>query len=97
MNKEELYRKFGVDSDYLESSAAEYEDPSWEKMRFGEITQGRPRISAEPLCTVTVKVPLSRISAIKSAAEKRGVSRSDFLRQAIDNELISSYSQHSKN
>ena len=91
MNKDELYKKFGVDSNYIEASAAEYENPSWDKMQFGEITQGRPRISNEPLCTVTVKVPESRISAIKRAAEKRGLSRSDFLRQAIDNELISAH------
>jgi len=89
MRKEDLYRKFGVDADYIEESAAEYESPSWEGMRFGTITQGRPRISDEPLCTLTVKVPESRISAIKNAAAKKGVSRSDFLRQAIDNELIS--------
>ena len=91
MNRDELYKKFGVDSDYLEAGAAEYESPTWEKMQFGKITQGRPKISDEPLRTVTVKVPESRISAIARAAEKRGTSRSDFLRQAIDNELLSTY------
>jgi len=89
MSQDKLYEKFGVNPEYLEASAAEYENPSWEKMQFGKITQGRPRVSDEPLRTVTVKVPESRIFAIKSAAEKRGVSRSAFLRQAIDNELIS--------
>ena len=89
MSQDQLYKKFGVDSEYIEISAAEYENPSWEKMQFGKITQGRPRVSDEPLCTITVKVPESRTRAIKIAAERRGISRSDFLRQAIDNELVS--------
>lgn len=89
MKASELHKKFGVTPEYLEESAAEYESVSWDTMRFGEITQGRPRLSNEPLSTLTVKVPESRVAAIKMAAEKRGVSRSDFLRQAIDNELLS--------
>ncbi len=89
MKNDELHKKFGVTPEYIEESAAEYESTSWSKMRFGEIIQGRPKISDEPLKTLTVKVPESRINAIKVAAAKKGLSRSDFLRQAIDNELIS--------
>lgn len=89
MKKDELHKKFGVTPEYLEEQAAEYESSSWDAMKFGAIIQGRPKISEEPLKTLTVRVPESRLIAIKNAAAKKGISRSDFLRQAIDNELIS--------
>jgi len=88
MSNEELHKKFGVDAQQLDEWAAEYESASWEGMNFGKIIQGRPRISSEELKTITVKVPASRIAAIQNAANKSGMSRSEFLRQAIDNEII---------
>ena len=88
MNNEELHKKFGVTADELDKRAAEYESTAWENMSFGEIIQGRPKLYDEELKTITVKVPASRVTAIQNVADKRGVSRSEFIRQAIDNELI---------
>jgi predicted DNA binding CopG/RHH family protein len=88
MNNEELHKKFGVTAEQLDARAAEYESKSWAGMGFGEIIQGRPRVFNEELRTLTVKVPASRIVAIQNAARKSGMSLSEFLRQAIDNELI---------
>jgi predicted DNA binding CopG/RHH family protein len=87
MKKGELHKKFGVTDERLDAWAAEYENESWEGMKFGKIIQGRPRLYNEELKTITVKVPASRIAAIQDAANKSGMSRSEFLRQAIDNEL----------
>jgi predicted DNA binding CopG/RHH family protein len=88
MKTEDLHKKFGVTDEQLDTWAAEYESESWDGMRFGKIIQGRPRIYDEELKTITVKVPVSRIAAIQNAIDKSGMSRSEFLRQAIDNELI---------
>jgi predicted DNA binding CopG/RHH family protein len=88
MRKEALHAKFGVTDEHLDKRAAEYEKESWDRMSFGKIVQGRPKIHDEELKTITVKVPVSRIAAIQNAANKNGMSRSEFLRQAIDNELM---------
>ncbi|MDR1088559.1 MAG: ribbon-helix-helix domain-containing protein [Coriobacteriales bacterium] len=88
MNKKELHTKFGVTDEQLDAWAAEYENESWDGLSFGTIIQGRPRIYNEELKTITVKVPVSRIAAIQHAASKNGMSRSEFVRQAIDNELM---------
>jgi predicted DNA binding CopG/RHH family protein len=88
MKTEELHKKFGVTDEQLDTWAAEYENESWDGMSFGKIIQGRPRLYDEELKTITVKVPASRIAAIQNAASKNGMSRSEFVRQAIDNELV---------
>jgi len=88
MNNKELHKKFGVSAKQLDEWAAEYESETWEKVDFGKSVHGRPRISDEELKTLTVKVPASRIAAIQDAANRSGISRSEFLRRAIDNELI---------
>jgi hypothetical protein len=54
---------------------------------------GRPRMyEDDELRTVSFRLPLSRISAIERAAERKGESRSEFLRDAVDKALISSAS-----
>jgi len=88
MSNDELYKKFGVTDENLNGWAAEYESRSWDDMSFGEIIQGRLRISSEELKPITVKIPASRIVAIQRITQKNGLSRSEFLRQAIDNEII---------
>ena len=88
MSNDTLHKKFGVTSKQLDEWAAEYEGESWDTMSFGQIIQGRPRISSEELKPITVKVPASRVAAIQNIARKNGLSRSEFLRQAIDNEII---------
>ena len=88
MNNDELNKKFEVSEEQLNEWAAEYESESWDKMSFGKIIQGRPRVSDEELKPITVKVPASRLAAMQYITSKNGISRSEFLRQAIDNEII---------
>ena len=88
MNSEELHKKFGVTAEQLDTWADEYESDDWSHMRFGEITVGRPRIADEPLDSITVKVPRSRSVAIKRIQQEKGITKSDFIRRAIDNELM---------
>ncbi len=48
----------------------------------GKIEVGRPRLSREPLVTMTFKIPESDARRIQSACEHEGASRSEFLRRA---------------
>ena len=88
MNREELHEKFGVTSEQLDTWADEYESEDWSHMRFGEVTIGRPRIADEPLDSITVKVPHSRAVAMKRVQQEKGITKSDFVRRAIDRELM---------
>ena len=88
MSNDELRRKFGVTGEQLDEWAAEYESADWSHMRFGEIINGRPRVSEEPLDSITVKIPRSRAVAMKRLQEETGMTRSEFVRRAIDDELM---------
>ncbi len=70
----------------LDSMAAEYEDGTWGG--HGEVSRGRPRIYDEDMETVSFRIPKSRIAAIEAVVRKRGESKSDFFRDAIDQALL---------
>ena len=88
MNEDALLEKFGVTAEQLDEKAAEYEADDWSGMEFGEITPGRPKVFSEPLESITIKVPRSRVIAMRRVAAEKGTSRSDFIRRAIDHELL---------
>lgn len=88
MSNEELRERFGVTADQLDAWADEYESADWSRMRFGEVINGRPRVSDEPLDSITVKIPRSRVMAMKRMQQETGVTRSEFVRRAIDHELM---------
>jgi hypothetical protein len=75
-----------TDADFDEM-AKEYEDGTWEGT-LGKVVYGRPRISDEDARSVSFKLPLSRIAAIDRVAAKAGKTRSEFLRDAVDQALI---------
>ena len=87
-DNDELRRRFGVTGEQLDAWADEYEDPDWSQMRFGEVRSGRPRVADEPLDSITVKIPHSRAVAMARIQEQTGMTRSEFVRRAIDNELM---------
>lgn len=86
---DELREHFGVTGEQLDAWADEYESDDWSHMAFGEIIQGRPRLANEPLDTIAIKIPRSRSNAIKRIQEETGITRSAFIRQAIEHELVS--------
>ncbi len=89
MSNEELHEKFGVTAEELDAWADEYESADWSHMRFGKIVSGRPRVAEEPLDSITVRIPHSRVVAMKRIQQESGITKSDFVRRAIDNELMS--------
>ena len=64
--------------DDIEKECAEYEAGTWEG-RMERIRVGRPPVADEPLVTVTVKFPASMVAAI----DRKGGSRSDYIRRAV--------------
>lgn len=88
MNDKELYEKFGVTKEEIEKRDAEYEGADWSHMEFGEVTAGRPKLYDEPMKTIVVKVPASRVEAIGRTAAKHNETRSAWVRRAIENELV---------
>lgn len=88
-NKEEIYKKFGVTDDQLDAWADEYESKDWSHMHFGKVINGRPRISDEPLDSITVRIPHSRVMAMNRIQKEKGITKSEFVRDAIDDKLLS--------
>lgn len=67
----------------LEGEAAEYEAGVW-KGGLTHLRIGRPHICDEELGTVTFRAPLSKIAAMELKAQEKGVSKSQFMREALD-------------
>jgi len=87
MNTEELEKKFGVTADELEKSAEAYESGEWPAGRTTRI--GRPPFyDDDELESITFRLSKSRIRAIEAILAEKGKTRSEFLREAVDQALI---------
>ena len=70
----------------LDELAEEYETGTWEG--HGKVSQGCPRMYDEDMETVSFRLPKSRIFSIEVVAESRGKTKSEFIREAIDQALL---------
>ena len=87
MDTKELEKKFGVTADELEKSAKAYESGEWPEGRTTRI--GRPPFyDDDELESITFRLRRSRVRAIEEIAAHKGESRSEFLREAVDQALI---------
>lgn len=68
--------------------ATEFEDGTWQSDET-EVTPGRPRLFDEDMETISFRLPQSRIHAVDVVAKRQGISKSEFLRRAIDAALVS--------
>ena len=75
-----------VTDERFDAMAEEYETGTWHGI--GEITMGRPKLYDEDLETVSFRLPKSRIAAVEAVARRRGESKSDFYRRAVDRALL---------
>jgi hypothetical protein len=75
-----------ITDDTLERLAAEWEGDIWEG-HLTDISVGRPRIMGEELVNLTFRVPKSRLAIIEAMARRKGETRSEYLREAIDKAL----------
>lgn len=65
----------------IESRASAWEDGSWDGSLV-EVRVGRPRLSDEPNANMSFKCPESGADLISRAAQKMGVKKSAFMRDA---------------
>lgn len=85
---ETLRRKYGLteaDLHRLDRDAQQYEQGVFPPGKTVPI--GRPPLSDEELVTVAFKIPKSKRDSMDASARHRGVTRSEFLRELIDQEL----------
>ncbi len=75
-----------ITDDQFDAMAEEYENGTWSGI--GEVTMGRPKLYDEDLETVSFRLPKSRIAAVEAVAKRRGESKSDFYREAVDRALL---------
>lgn len=88
MDRQQLNKMFGVTEEDLDDQAKEYEDETWNDGSFGAASPGRPRLYDEDMETVTFRLPRSKIRAVEAAAKKLGLSKSQFMREAIDERIL---------
>jgi len=89
VGKKELIEKFGMTSEELtelERDAIQYESGNWPEGKTTII--GRPPLyDGDELGNVTFRIRKSRLKALERASKQVGKSRSEFLRDAVEEAL----------
>ena len=67
----------------IERECEEYEAGTWSG-GLKNLRIGRPRYSDEELETVTFKAPKSKVEAMQQMAKEQGISKSEFMRRAME-------------
>jgi predicted DNA binding CopG/RHH family protein len=71
----------------IEAIADAFERGEW-LGNESKIVKGRPLMFDERLRPVTFKVPENKIAALDSKASSLGLTRSDYLRKLLDDDLV---------
>jgi len=71
-----------ITAEMLDKWAEPFENGSWPKGKT--VILGRPRLATEEVQPITVKLPRSKVLALEEIASNMGVSRSEVLREAVD-------------
>ncbi|WP_172135442.1 ribbon-helix-helix protein, CopG family [Adlercreutzia sp. ZJ473] len=87
MNDEQICSELGLTMGEVEEIVAKVEAGDLSDYDTSRVMAGRP-LEQEPMDTISLKIPRSRLQAVNRMAREAGVSRSEFVRRAIDNELI---------
>lgn len=87
MNDKELCEMFGTTVEDVESVVAKVESGDYSDFDFGKAIDGRP-MQRERMQMVSAPIGESRIAAITRITKELGISRAEFIRRAIDHELL---------
>ncbi len=87
MKDEQLIKEFGLTDEEVEQIVEKIESGDPSDFDASKAMDGRP-LEHEPMETISLKIPRSRVKAINRIAKEIGMSRSEFVRRAIDNELV---------
>ena len=83
---EAILASVGMTMEEVDSIAAACESGDYGMWDLSRVSYGSP--FDEEMTTISVRLPKSRVEAMKRATKKSGVSRSEFVRRAIDQELL---------
>ncbi len=89
MSDREISKAFGTTLEKIESDVAAVESGDLSAFDFNRAILGRPMVD-DKMESISLKIPHSRVVAIEKAAKEQGVTRSEFMRRAIDRELVAS-------
>ena len=87
MNDKELCEVFGLTLDEVEKEVEKVESGDYSSWDFSRTMLGSP-MENESFKMISAPIGESRIKAIKRITEETGMSRSEFIRRAIDHELM---------
>ena len=78
-----MNKALGLTEDELNKLGQEYENDTWDSSSLGKVIMGRPRIADEEIRPITVRLPISQITALDSRAKQLGSTRSGAVREAV--------------
>lgn len=83
---DEILSSIGMTNDDVDAIADACERGDYSMWDGSRVSYGSPL--KEEMTTISVRLPKSRVAAIERVAGKDGLSRSEFVRRAIDQELL---------
>lgn len=87
MNDKELCEMFGITLEDVEREAGKIERGDYSSWDFSRVMMGSP-MQNERMEMISAPVGESRIKAMKRVTREQGISRAEFVRRAIDHELM---------
>jgi len=76
-----------ITNEMLDEMAKKYEDGTWGG-KLGKLVVGRPSLADEEVKSVSFRLPVSKIAVMDARAEAKGKTRSEFIRETIESELV---------
>ena len=76
-----------ITEEMLDEMAKKYEDGTWGG-KLGKLVVGRPSLADEEVKSVSFRLPVSKIAVMDARAEAKGKTRSEFIRETIESELV---------
>ncbi len=83
---EEILASIGMTEADVDAIAEACESGDYSMWDGSRVFYGSPL--KEEMTTISIRLPKSRVAAIERVASKDGLSRSEFVRRAIDQELM---------
>lgn len=90
MERKEINERLGLTEIEMDKLACEYETDAWDAASFKKAPVGRPSLSDCETKTLTFKIPVSTLHEVENRASCLGVSRSEYLRGLINEDLCAS-------
>ena len=87
MTREEINAAFGMTEEEMDVIGEALENDAWDPDEFSPVRVGRPTMFAEAMGTVSFKEERPKIQLINARARSLGLSRSDYLRRLVDQDL----------